>query len=131
MVPRGLEPRTLRLLAVRSNQLSYETHVVCRACQCCSLELGQAASSGASPEAFPMALGWLLSSQGSAGARGGRVAVARASQGGSGVWVVVVFLWGGGVLLPAAAESPLPLPCPKNAKLLLQPRRLGAATWHF
>ena len=28
MVPRGLEPRTLRLLAVRSNQLSYETNVV-------------------------------------------------------------------------------------------------------
>jgi hypothetical protein len=27
MVPRGLEPRTLRLLAVRSNQLSYETDV--------------------------------------------------------------------------------------------------------
>ena len=26
VVPRGLEPRTLRLLAVRSNQLSYETH---------------------------------------------------------------------------------------------------------
>ena len=26
MVPRGLEPRTLRLLALRSNQLSYETH---------------------------------------------------------------------------------------------------------
>ena len=25
VVPRGLEPRTLRLLAVRSNQLSYET----------------------------------------------------------------------------------------------------------
>ena len=25
MAPRGLEPRTLRLLAVRSNQLSYET----------------------------------------------------------------------------------------------------------
>ena len=25
LVPRGLEPRTLRLLAVRSNQLSYET----------------------------------------------------------------------------------------------------------
>ena len=25
MVPRGLEPRTLRLLAVRSNQPSYET----------------------------------------------------------------------------------------------------------
>jgi hypothetical protein len=25
MFPRGLEPRTLRLLAVRSNQLSYET----------------------------------------------------------------------------------------------------------
>ena len=25
MVPRGLEPRTLRLLAIRSNQLSYET----------------------------------------------------------------------------------------------------------
>jgi hypothetical protein len=25
MVPRGLEPRTLRLLAVRSNQLGYET----------------------------------------------------------------------------------------------------------
>ena len=25
MVPHGLEPRTLRLLAVRSNQLSYET----------------------------------------------------------------------------------------------------------
>ena len=25
MVPRRLEPRTLRLLAVRSNQLSYET----------------------------------------------------------------------------------------------------------
>ena len=27
VVPRGLEPRTLRLLAVRSNQLSYETLV--------------------------------------------------------------------------------------------------------
>ena len=27
MAPRGLEPRTLRLLAVRSNQLSYETLV--------------------------------------------------------------------------------------------------------
>ena len=27
VVPRGLEPRTLRLLAVRSNQLSYETFV--------------------------------------------------------------------------------------------------------
>ena len=27
MVPRGLEPRTLRLLAVRSDQLSYETCV--------------------------------------------------------------------------------------------------------
>ena len=27
MVPRRLEPRTLRLLAVRSNQLSYETSV--------------------------------------------------------------------------------------------------------
>ena len=26
VVPRGLEPRTLRLLAVRSNQLSYETN---------------------------------------------------------------------------------------------------------
>ena len=25
LVPRGLEPRSLRLLAVRSNQLSYET----------------------------------------------------------------------------------------------------------
>ena len=25
VVPRGLEPRTLRVLAVRSNQLSYET----------------------------------------------------------------------------------------------------------
>ena len=25
MVPRGLDPRTLRLLAVRSNQLSYDT----------------------------------------------------------------------------------------------------------
>ena len=30
MVPRGLEPRTLRLLAVRSNQLSYETHDIDR-----------------------------------------------------------------------------------------------------
>ena len=28
VVPRGLEPRTLRLLAVRSNQLSYETSVL-------------------------------------------------------------------------------------------------------
>ena len=28
VVPRGLEPRTLRLLAVRSNQLSYETMMV-------------------------------------------------------------------------------------------------------
>ena len=28
MVPRGLEPWALRLLAVRSNQLSYETNVV-------------------------------------------------------------------------------------------------------
>ena len=30
LVPRGLEPRTLRLLPVRSDQLSYETHVKCR-----------------------------------------------------------------------------------------------------
>ena len=29
MVPRGLEPRTLRLLAVRSGQLSYETRGIC------------------------------------------------------------------------------------------------------
>jgi hypothetical protein len=29
VVPRGLEPRTLRLLAVRSNQLSYETNWQC------------------------------------------------------------------------------------------------------
>ena len=29
VVPRGLEPRTLQLLAVRSNQLSYETHDIC------------------------------------------------------------------------------------------------------
>ena len=29
LVPRGLEPRTLWLLAVRSNQLSYETRCVC------------------------------------------------------------------------------------------------------
>ena len=29
VVPRGLEPRTLRLLAVRSNQLSYETNWHC------------------------------------------------------------------------------------------------------
>ena len=32
MVPRGLEPRTLRLLAVRSNQLSYETFGLVAAC---------------------------------------------------------------------------------------------------
>ena len=32
MVPRGLEPRTLRLLAVRSNQLSYETLALVAAC---------------------------------------------------------------------------------------------------
>lgn len=30
VVPRGLEPRTLRLLAVRSNQLSYETNCKCK-----------------------------------------------------------------------------------------------------
>ena len=30
MVPRGLEPRTVRLLAVRSSQLSYETSVTLR-----------------------------------------------------------------------------------------------------
>ena len=29
LVPRGLEPRTLRLLAARSNQLSYETNCAC------------------------------------------------------------------------------------------------------
>ena len=28
VVPRGLEPQTLRLLAVRSNQLSYETDAI-------------------------------------------------------------------------------------------------------
>ena len=33
MVPRGLEPRTLRLLAVRSNQLSYETSRVMLLCR--------------------------------------------------------------------------------------------------
>ena len=35
MVPRGLEPRTLRLLAVRSNQLSYETVVLAAVCRMC------------------------------------------------------------------------------------------------
>ena len=30
MVPGGLEPPTLRLLAVRSNQLSYETLIINR-----------------------------------------------------------------------------------------------------
>ena len=34
MVPRGLEPRTLRLLALRSNQLSYETHSAHVAVKC-------------------------------------------------------------------------------------------------
>ena len=34
MVPRGLEPRTLRLLALRSNQLSYETHTDQMAVKC-------------------------------------------------------------------------------------------------
>ena len=34
MVPRGLEPRTLRLLAVRSNQRSYETdHLLMASCK--------------------------------------------------------------------------------------------------
>ena len=33
MVPRGLEPRTLRLLAVRSSQLSYETLRDCFICR--------------------------------------------------------------------------------------------------
>ena len=43
VVPRGLEPRTLRLLAVRFNQLSYETscvfHLVlwCVVCVVCCL----------------------------------------------------------------------------------------------
>ncbi len=37
MVPRGLEPRTLRLLAVRSNQLSYETLALVAACLGCLL----------------------------------------------------------------------------------------------
>ena len=32
MAPRGLEPRTLRLLAVRSDQLSYETSWQCPVC---------------------------------------------------------------------------------------------------
>ena len=35
MVPRGLEPRTLRLLAVRSNQLSYETVVLAAVSRMC------------------------------------------------------------------------------------------------
>ena len=33
MVPRGLEPQTLRLLAVRSNQLSYETNWILLGCR--------------------------------------------------------------------------------------------------
>ena len=37
MVPRGLEPRTLRLLAVRSNQLSYETLALVAAFPSCLL----------------------------------------------------------------------------------------------
>ena len=32
VVPRGLEPRTLRLLAIRSNQLSYETLFESKVC---------------------------------------------------------------------------------------------------
>ena len=41
MVPRGLEPRTLWLLAVRSNQLSYETtvHIHTYRCQFCIVKL--------------------------------------------------------------------------------------------
>ena len=51
VVPRGLEPRTLRLLAVRSNQLSYETRCcpvtgklteLGSLCFRCCLEAGQA-----------------------------------------------------------------------------------------
>ena len=42
MVPRGLEPRTLRLLAVRSKQLSYETcrlkFAACADAHACKLE---------------------------------------------------------------------------------------------
>ena len=37
VVPRGLEPRTLRLLAVRSNQLSYETSGVMLLSKLCCL----------------------------------------------------------------------------------------------
>ena len=53
LVPRGLEPRTLRLLAVRSNQLSYETRCIChcRMLAACSVQnfraLGSASSTAA------------------------------------------------------------------------------------
>ena len=54
LVPRGLEPRTLRLLAVRSNQLSYETRCVCH-CRLlgafCVLVFGALGSPSATAEA--------------------------------------------------------------------------------
>jgi hypothetical protein len=46
VVPRGLEPRTLRLLAVRSNQLSYET-----SCRCSARGAVNSSRSWASPRA--------------------------------------------------------------------------------
>ena len=48
MVPRGLEPRTLRLLAVRSNQLSYGT-----SCDICKLTLKQSKSSSDDAQTVP------------------------------------------------------------------------------
>ena len=44
-----------------------------------------------------------------------------------------VVLWGQWVIWACQRGRglPIPPPCPKIAKLLLQPRRQGAATWQF
>ena len=129
VVPRGLEPRTLRLLAVRSNQLSYETHVLCRLDSWRS-GLVDSNSEGELMKARVEAILGEIFRGGYPWACWHRRALSYSSACDSPAAQQHIFVRSA-VASPAALAPPLPLPCPKNAKLLLQPRRLGAATWHF
>ena len=59
MVPRGLEPRTFRLLAVRINQLNYETLKVILSCKCNMLQMLECVNISSPHKPIDRPGGWL------------------------------------------------------------------------
>ena len=60
MVPRGLEPRTFRLLAERFNQLSYETSAEACLAQCVAFPGALGGSANAPPWPHGHGVGFLI-----------------------------------------------------------------------